>query len=187
MKNQNTLSEHLAALRGQLCLCLLSLSTGAMATDVQFTATFQAPTCQVSAPPVIDFGAVQSSAIRNGESLADPLPLTITLTQCAGFVGAVQKPGVKVSGAGNTGSGDFLFLQPAASQAINYGVRLVTSTGDVVDNNTLLPVALDQTHFDGGRVSIPLKAALSCGNKCSDTATRSGALNASVTFDFAYQ
>lgn len=187
MKNHNSLSGNTLALRASLCLCLLAMSTGAMATDVQFTATFQAPTCQVSVPSVLDFGGVQSSAIKNGDSLANPLPLTITLTQCAGFVGAVQKPGVKVSGVGNTVSGDFLFLQPATSQVVNFGVRITTSAGDVVDNNTLLPVALNQTNFDGGSVSIPLKAALSCGTKCSDAATQGGTLNASVTFDFAYQ
>ena len=188
MKNHISLSGHHVALRASLCLCLLAMAGHAVATtEVQFTATFQAPTCQVSAPPVLDFGAVQSSGIRSGDSLANPLPLTVTLSQCAGFVGAVQKPVVKVSGTGNTSSGDFLFLQPASSQVVNYGVRIVNATGDVVNNTTLLPVPLNATNFDGGNVSIPLKAALSCGTKCSDAATKGGTLNASVTFDFAYQ
>jgi type 1 fimbria pilin len=187
MKNYHILSGCLTTLGASLCLCLLATTAPAGATDVQFTATFQAPTCQVSAPAVVDFGSVQSSGIRSGDNLANPLPLTITLSQCAGFVGAVQKPGVKVSGTGNTTSGDFLFMQPGTSQVVNYGVRIVTAQGDVVDNSTLLPVALDASSFDGGSASIALKAALSCGNKCNDAATRGGTLNASVTFDFAYQ
>jgi type 1 fimbria pilin len=187
MKNHNILSGHLTALRAVFCLCLLAITARAGAADVQFTARFQAPTCQVSAPPVLDFGSVQSSGIRSGDSLANPLPLAITLTQCAGFVGAVQKPGVKVSGTGNTASGDFLFLQPGTSQVVNYGVRIVTAQGDVVDNTTVLPVALDGSGFDGGSASIALKAALSCGNQCNDAATKGGTLNASVTFDFVYQ
>jgi type 1 fimbria pilin len=185
MKNHNTLSGQTLALRASLCLCLLAMATQVTATDVQFTATFQAPTCQVSAPPVIDFGTVQSSDIKNGGS--QEKPLTIALSQCAGFIGAVQKPGVKVSGVGNTASGDFLFLQPASSHVVNYGVRIVTSTGDVVDNTTFLPAVIDGSGFDGGSASIPLQAALSCGNKCKDAATKGGKLNASITFDFAYQ
>ncbi|WP_314190739.1 fimbrial protein, partial [Yersinia massiliensis] len=106
MKNHNTLSGQTLALRASLCLCLLAMATQVTATDVQFTATFQAPTCQVSAPPVIDFGTVQSSDIKNGGS--QEKPLTITLSQCAGFIGAVQQRGVKVSGGGNSASGDLV-------------------------------------------------------------------------------
>ena len=187
MKNHNSLSGRYIALRASLCLYLLATATCAKATDVQFSANFQAPTCQVSAPASLDFGDVSSSAIRQGDSLANPLTLTLTVSQCAGFVGAVQKPGVKVSGVGNTSMGDFLFLQPATTQAVNYGVHIATATGDVVNNNTVLPVLLSASNFDGGSVSIPLSVALSCGNKCADAATKGGTLNAAVTFDFAYQ
>lgn len=187
MKNHNILSGHSVALRVSFGLCLLATASRAMATDVQFTATFQAPTCEVSTPAVIDFGEVQSSAIKRGDSLAKPLSLGISLKKCAGFVGSVQKPAVKVSGTGNSDSGDFLFLQPGTSQTVNYGVRITTLGGLVLDNTTLLPVVLTYENFDGASVSIPLKAALSCGNKCSDVATKGGTLNASVTFDFAYQ
>ncbi|NTY86741.1 fimbrial protein [Serratia fonticola] len=187
MKNYNTLSGQLLALRAPLCLCLFAVAFNTQAVDVQFTATFQAPTCQVSAPPSLDFGSVVSSDIKKGDSLENPLSLNITLTQCAGFLGSIQKPGIKVTGLGNADSGDFLFLQPATSQTVNYGVRLVTSVGEVVTNTSILPVPLTLSNFDGGSASIPLKAALSCGNKCNDAATKGGALNASVTFDFAYQ
>jgi type 1 fimbria pilin len=187
MKNYNTLSGQLTGLRALLCLCLLAIAISTPAADVQFTVIFQAPTCQVSAPASLDFGTVMSSDIKKGDSLADPLPLEITLTQCAGFVGPSLKPGIKVTGSGNSDTGDFLFLQPGTSQVVNYGVRIVTSTGDLVTNNAFLPASLDLSDFGGGSTSIPLKVALSCGNKCNDAATKGGALNASVTFDFAYQ
>lgn len=187
MKNHKTLSGQLIALRAPLCLCLFAAAFNTSAAEVQFTANFQAPTCQVSAPPSLDFGSVVSSDIKKGDSLANPLPLNISLTQCAGFLGSVQKPGIKVTGLGNADSGDFLFLQPATSQTLNYGVRLVTSAGDVVADGRILPVPLTLSNFDGGSASIPLKAALSCGNRCNDAATKGGALNASVTFDFAYK
>lgn len=186
MKNMNILSGHFIALRRSLCLWLMGMAASATAADVQFSATFQAPTCQVSAPATLDFGAVLSSDIRQGLSLADPLALEITLTQCAGFIGAVQRPGITVTGAGNSASGDFLFRQ-ATSQAVNYGVRLVTAAGVVVANNTFIPAPADAASFNGGTSTIPLKVALSCGNQCTDAATKSGLLSASITFDFAYQ
>lgn len=186
MKNHNILSGHLFALRASLCLFFAGIAASATAADVQFSATFQAPTCQVSAPATLDFGPVLSSDIRQGVSLANPLPLEIMLTQCAGFIGAVQRPGVTVTGTGSTASGDFLFRQ-ATSQAVNYGVRIVTASGAVVANNTFLPAMVDAASFNGGSTSIPLNVALSCGNQCTNAATKSGLLNASVTFDFVYQ
>lgn len=186
MKNLNILSGHLFALRASLCLCLPGIAASATAADVQFSATFQAPTCQVSAPATLDFGAVLSSDIRQGVSLANPLPLEVRLSQCAGFIGAVQRPGVTVTGTGDSATGDFLFRQ-ATSQAVNYGVRIVTASGAVVANNTFLPAMVDAASFNGGSTSIPLKVALSCGNQCTNAATKSGLLNASVTFDFVYQ
>lgn len=187
MKTHNALSRQLIALRVPLCLCLLAITASASATDVTFSATFQAPTCQVSAPASLDFDTVLSSDIRQGVSLANPLALDITVSQCAGFIGSVQKPGVTVAGTGNTDTGDFLFRLPATSQAVNYGVRIATSAGDVVAANSFLPISLNSANFDGGSTSIPLKVSLSCGNKCNDAATKSGVLNATVTFDFAYQ
>lgn len=187
MKNHNTLSGQFIALRVSLCLCLLTIAASTSAAEVAFTANFQAPTCQVSAPASVDFGTVMSSDIKNGDSLANPLSLEITLSQCAGFLGSAQKPGVKVTGLGYVDSGDFLFRQPGTSQAVNYGVRIVTSTGGVVSDSSFLPVSLDSSNFDGGSTSILLKVALSCGNKCHDTTTKAGSLSAPVTFDFAYQ
>jgi type 1 fimbria pilin len=187
MKNHNTISGLLTALRAPLCLCLLAVTFSTPAADVAFTATFQAPTCQVSAPASLDFGTVMSSDIKKGDSLANPLTLEITLTQCAGFLGSAQKPGIKVTGPGYVDSGDFLFMQLATSQSVNYGVRIVTSLGDVVANTSFLPAPLNLSNFDGGSTSVPLKVALTCGQKCNDANTKGGALNASVTFDFAYQ
>lgn len=187
MKNRTFFSGHSRALRVCLGLCLPGFAASTIAADVQFSATFQAPTCQVSAPATLDFGPVLSSDIRQGVSLANPLALDIRLSQCAGFIGAVQRPGVTVTGTGNTASGDFLFRQ-ATSQAVNYGVRIVTAAGAVVANSTFIPAVVDASGFNGSdSTSIPLKVALSCGNQCTNAATKSGTLNASVTFDFSYQ
>jgi type 1 fimbria pilin len=187
MKNRNFISGHSLALRVSLGLFLPAVTFGTPAADVQFSATFQAPTCQVSAPAALDFGVMLSSDIRQGVSLADPLPLEISLSQCGGFIGAVQRPGVTVTGTGNTASGDFLFRQ-ATSQAVNYGVRIATAAGEVVADNTFIPVRVDSSDFNGtGITTIPLKVALSCGSQCASAATKSGTLNASVTFDFSYQ
>jgi len=184
------MKKHYAFLRNSvapevsLFLCLLTLAGNAQAVDITFTATFQAPTCEVSAPATLDFDTVASAEIKQGTS--PELPMDITLSQCAGFIGTTQKPGIKVTGTGTTGTGDFLF-RSATSQAVNYGVRITTSTNEVVQNNTFLPAALTSENFDGGSTTIPLTVGLSCGNKCNDAETKSGALNASVTFAFAYQ
>ncbi|QKJ60313.2 MULTISPECIES: fimbrial protein [Serratia] len=167
-----------------LSLCLLAVVPGAQAVDVVFTATFQAPTCQVSAPPTLEFGSVQSASIKQGDSLNHPLNLDITLSQCAGFIGTVKKPGVTVTGNGNADAGDFLFRQPT-SQTVGYGVRITTATGAVVANNTFVAAPLTSESFDGGSTTIPLKASLSCGNKCADA--RGGMLTAAVTFNFTWQ
>ncbi|HDR2681772.1 TPA: type 1 fimbrial protein [Enterobacter mori] len=184
MKNFNLCSERIAASCTALTLCLLVMAPDAQAVDVVFTATFQAPTCQVSAPPTLDFGSIQSATIKKGNSLNNPLALDITLSQCAGFMGTVKKTGVTVTGAGNVDAGDFLFRQPTSAAQV-YGVRITTASGNVVANNGFVATALDSESFDGGSVVIPLKAALSCGNKCADAV--GGMLTAAVTFNFAWQ
>lgn len=184
MKKFNVFSGNATPRRFALSLCLLAVAPGAHAVDVVFTATFQAPTCQVSAPPTLDFGSVQSASIKQGESLKHPLDLDITLSRCAGFIGAVKKPGITVTGSGNAEAGDFLFRQPT-SKAVGYGVRITTAAGVVVTNNTFIPAPLTSESFDGGSTTIPLKASLSCGNKCGDAV--GGMLTAAVTFNFSWQ
>ncbi|WP_024531349.1 fimbrial protein [Serratia fonticola] len=184
MKNFNVFSGSLTARRFALSLCLLAVVPGAQAVDVVFTATFQAPTCQVSAPATLDFGSVKSASIKQGDSMKHPLNLDITLSQCAGFIGTIKKPGVTVTGNGNAEAGDFLFHQPT-SKAVGYGVRITTATGAVVANNTFVVAPLTSESFDGGSTTIPLKVSLSCGNKCADA--RSGMLTAAVTFNFTWQ
>lgn len=183
MKKFNVFSGNAPPRRFALSLCLLAVAPGAHAVDVVFTATFQAPTCQVSAPPTLDFGSVQSASIKQGESLKR-LDLVITLSQCAGFIGAAKKPGITVTGSGNADAGDFLFRQPT-SKAVGYGVRITTAAGVVVANNTFIPAPLTSASFDGGSTTIPLKASLSCGNKCGDAV--GGMLTAAVTFNFSWQ
>lgn len=187
MKIYSLTPGQLSALRVSFSLVLAGITCSAQAVDVVFTATFQAPTCQVSAPASLDFGTVLSSDIKQGVSLANPLPLDITLSQCAGFIGTVQKPGIKITGVGNSDTGEFLFRQPAGSQSVNYGVRITTADVGIIANNTFVPAPFTSANFDGGSAVIPLSVALSCGNKCNDAATKAGSLTASVTFDFAYQ
>ena len=184
MKTHYAFLRNGAAQRSFMTLILLTMVANAHAVDINFSATFQAPTCEVSAPAALDFGSVVSSDIKQGDS--QKLPLDVTLSNCAGFLGAAMKPGVKVTGTGVTTAGDFLF-RSAASEAVNYGVLITTSTKDVVRDNTFLPSALTSANFDGGSTTIPLTTALSCGTKCNDAATKAGALSASVTFTFVYQ
>lgn len=169
-----------------LCLGLLTLAARAQAVDITFSATFQNPTCEVSVPSTLDFGTLVSSDITQGISLANPLALDVTLSKCAGFIGTAQKPGIKVTGTGFSTAGDYLFRQ-STSASTNYGVRLTTSTGTVLANNTFVPSALTPATFDGGSETIPLKASVSCGSKCSDVGTRAGTLSAVVTFAFVWQ
>nr|WP_148127502.1 fimbrial protein [Candidatus Erwinia dacicola] len=180
MKNFNIFGGNLTTRRFVLSLCLLAVVPSAQAVDVVFSATFQAPTCQVSAPPTLDFGSVQSASVKHGDTLKNSLNLDITLSQCAGFIGTVKKPGVTVTGIGNADAGDFLFRQPT-SQAVGYGVLITTATGAVVANNTFVT----SESFGAGSTTIPLKASLSCGNKCANAI--SGMLTAAVTFNFSWQ
>jgi len=181
----NNFTPFLRCRTAQIAVLSLSLLTTArvQAVDITFSATFQAPTCEVSAPAMMDFGTVMSSDIKQGNS--PELPLDITLSQCAGFIGT-QKPGISVTGEGNTSTGEFLF-RSATSQAVNYGVHMATSNNVIVQNSTFLPADLTSENFDGGNTVIPLTVALSCGNLCNNAATKAGALTAAITFAFAYQ
>lgn len=183
MNNFNSILPCQATRRVALSLCLLAISSSTQAVDITFNATFQAPTCEVSAPAMLDFGTLVSSDIKQGNS--PELPLDVTLSQCSGFIGS-QKPGVSVTGEGNTNAGEFLF-RSAASQSVNYGARIITSTDAIVQNSSFLPADLTSENFDGGSTVIPLKVTLSCGNLCNNAATKSGALTAAITFAFAYQ
>lgn len=183
MNNFNSILPCHATRRVALSLCLLAMSSSTKAVDITFRATFQAPTCEVSAPATLDFGTLPSSDIKQGNSPV--LPLDVTLSKCGGFIGS-QKPGISVTGEGNTSTGEFLF-RSAASQSVNYGTRITTATNAIVQNNSFLPADLTSANFDGGSTIIPLKVALSCGNLCNNAATKSGALTAAITFAFAYQ
>lgn len=171
-------------IQASLGLLLLILVPPSQAADITFNATFLAPTCEVSAPASLDFGSILSSEIKQGTSKT--LPLDVSLSQCTGFIGLSAKPGIKVTGNGSATGGDFLF-RSASSQAVNYGVLIMNSTKSVVQNNTFLPAVFTPENFIDGRSTIPLTAMVSCGNKCFDATTRSGSLNASVTFTFAYE
>lgn len=183
MNNFSSILLCQAIRRAAFSLCLLAMAASAQAVDITFSATFQAPTCEVSAPPMLDFGTILSTDIKQGNSPV--LPLDVTLSQCGGFIGS-QKPGVSVTGEGNTGAGEFLF-RSAASQSVNYGVRITTATDAIIQNSSFLPADLTSANFDGGSTVIPLKVTLSCGNQCNNAATQSGALTAAITFAFAYQ
>lgn len=183
MNNFNSILPCQATRRVVFSFCLLAIAASAQAVNLTFRAEFQAPTCEVSAPAMLDFETLLSSDIKQGNSPV--LPLDVTLSQCGGFIGS-QKPGVSVTGEGNTSAGEFLF-RSAASQSVNYGVRITTSTDAIVQNSSFLPASLTSANFDGGSTVIPLKVALSCGNLCNNAATQSGALTAAITFAFAYQ
>lgn len=185
--------QHTAPICGALCFCLSMMAFPSQAANVGFTATFTTPTCAVSAPATIDFGDVGTGSIKYGASLSNPQPLLITLSDCSGgWLTSAQKPGIRVSGTGNSQSGDFLFIQSATSTAVNYGV-LIKSVFDsnVLTDNSFIPIMGEGSGSAGtlpsDGTSIALNAALSCGTKCNDPATHAGLLNAAVTFSFAYE
>ncbi|MBS5773837.1 MAG: fimbrial protein [Enterobacter cloacae] len=167
---------------------LVSMSyCSSRAANIEFTATFIAATCKVSAPALLDFGDVVASDIKKGISNANPIPLDVTLSQCQGFVGPVNKPGLLITGNGITNSGEFLFMQPASTRAANYGFRVKTSSGTQLSSErTFLPVPLDTTNPDGASVVVPFNVSISCG-ECDDYLTKSGTLSATLTFNFVYQ
>jgi len=183
MNNFNSILPCQATRKVALSLCLLAISSCTQAVDINFRAEFQAPTCEISAPAMLDFETLLSTDIKQGNSPV--LPLDVTLSQCGGFIGS-QKPGVSVTGEGNTSAGEFLF-RSAASQSVNYGVRITTSTDATVKNSSFLPAGLTSANFDGGSTVIPLKVTLSCGDLCNNATTKSGSLTAAITFAFAYQ
>lgn len=184
--------QYTVPIYGALCFGLSMMAFSSQAADVSFTATFTTPTCAVSAPATIDFGDVGTGSIKYGASLSNPQPLLITLSGCTGWLTSAQKPGIRVSGTGNTQSGDFLFIQSATSTAVNYGV-LIKSVFDsnVLSDNSFIPIMGEGSGSAGtlpsDGTSIALNAALSCGTKCNDPVTQAGLLNAAVTFSFAYE
>ena len=162
-------------------------SASSLAADVEFTATFTAPTCQVSAPALLDFGDIIASDIKKGVSNANPLLLDVIVSQCQGFMGSGNKLGLQIKGSGITNSGEFLFMQPASTKAANYGFRVKTVSGvQLSSEKTLVPVSLDTADPDGASVVVPFNVSVSCG-ECDDSLTKSGALSATLTFDFVYQ
>lgn len=171
-----------------LCLCISIMTFPAYAAEVNFTANFETPTCEVSAPAALDFGDISSQKIKQGISIANPQSLTITLSSCSGWITATQRPGVKVSGTGNTNSGDFLFMLPATSTVVNYGFLLTRTLNNIkIANNTFIPIADEVGSLPSEQTTIGLNVALSCGTKCSSPTTSGGALNAAITFSFAYE
>lgn len=180
--------QHIKQVLTRLSLIGSLFTMNALAADVSFSASFTVPTCGVSAPASVDFSDIDARAIQNGESIANPLPLTITLSGCSGWLAAGEKPGIVVSGSGTSDSGTFLFRLPATSEAVNYGFLLTTAA----DGNTLAEGAFVPTSGPAGSLptentAIALNAALSCGTQCGDASTRGGRLNAAVTFAFAYE
>jgi len=177
--------RHTAPIKGAFYLYLLVMAFSSQAADVSFTATFAAPTCTVSSPATIDFGNIGTGNIKYG---FQPAPFSVTLSGCSGWLTALQKPGISVSGTGNTNSGDFLFMLPATSTVVNYGVLLKTDLdGTVLSNNTFIPATGSAGSLPANGTTIGLNATLSCGTKCNDPETRAGVLNAAVTFSFAYE
>lgn len=169
-----------------LCLSVTSVST--QAVEVNFSAVFESPTCEVSAPASIDFGNISSQGIKQGDSLMNPRSLIVSLSNCSGLLSSAQKPGLKVSGTGNTEAGDFLFMLPATSVAVNYGVLLTTALNNtVISNGTFIPTTGAAGSLPSNGTSIAFNAALSCGTQCNNPTTRSGELNAAIIFEFAYE
>ena len=186
--NKYVVNPNRKAIVRAIFIFLVCWSCGSsLAANVEFTATFIASTCKVFAPASLDFGDVIASDIKKGISNANPLSLDVTVSQCQGFMGPVNKPGLQITGSGITSSGEFLFMQSASNRAANYGFRVKTSSGVQLSSaKTFLPLSLDTSNADGASVTVPFKVSVSCG-ECDASLTKPGALSATITFDFVYQ
>lgn len=163
---------------------------------ITFKATFIKPTCQIDSEPLVEFGSVPSSTIRQN-GLSTLATVTVSLFGCQGGAGAT--PMIEVTGT-ETVLDDGLRVFKTGGDSQGYGVQLNAPTEKVTQiSQNKNPV--DKGLSSGTRVEIgssttavssldgdyDFSAQLSCG-ECADIALlRGGELTASVTFSFLYE
>lgn len=179
--------QHTIWLSVMASLIILTLVPTHAAT-VDFSATFTQSTCNVTVPSLISFGDITPQEIKDGNSIANPRPLEVTFSDCNGFLLAGQRAGIKVMGSGNSETGGFLFSQVGDTTAVNYGVLLTkVGSNNPIASGTFVEADGNASTIPANGSGITFNTSLSCGNKCNDPATKGGALNAAITFTFAYE
>ena len=164
---------------------------GRSSSEVNFSATFVAGTCDITVSPEnITWGSVPSARIRQaGEAGTEPHTLTIRYQNCNGYgitprliiTGDTIQKGIPLfTRTNNTG----------AENAGGYGVRLVAlSNKDIaLDDNASIYVGIPGNQLSAlEQTPTEFRASLSCGKQCMDSSLHGGAFAATVTFRFFYE
>ncbi|AYA08389.1 hypothetical protein D3Z09_18300 [Rahnella aquatilis] len=214
MAKRTAMSPLWAALGGVM---VMSSSTAqAAGNQALVTWDVSAPTCEVTADPVISLGDVNATPIFSPATTktwlhAGEKSFELTVYDCAGIPsGSSLIPDILVTGdeanivddsnrqlfkTGGDSSGMYIVLYKDDP-------KMGSETGNPhIANNTYLYIPKtpgSKTYFGGGDVlasgteyKIPLKAAVACGRQvaegCKNPNARAGTLSASFSFIFAYR
>jgi len=183
-------------------LIAASLITSAQANQitVNFSATYTAATCTISAPASVSFNqgthaqGVYSSDIQ-GEAIQQPF--TLQFSDCNNISGVSALPSILVAGTVVTLNGEQLFSDNTgkSGEAIGYGVRLSTAgnsffnTAENLAANNILSAPPGTRVENLNNQQLNMKAVLTCGQQdCADmTDRRGGELTARVIFRLRYE
>ncbi|HBC7422477.1 TPA: type 1 fimbrial protein [Serratia marcescens] len=186
-----------------LLLCCLGIAGAeingvAYAADTHLKVKLTSGTCDVALDPVtLGLGDnISPSDLNEGGHWSTPHSFAVKLSNCG--VGNSAK--LTVTGDVINQSDPIqrrMFRDAAHSTSVNFGVLVFskqpTEQGqwhDVLDptSNTNNGVAVDLTQLANRGMTVPFWAAVTCGSTalCNDSSTRSGTLQASVTFTFNY-
>lgn len=163
---------------------------------ITFKATFIKPTCQIHSEPLVEFGPVPSSTIRQN-GLSTLATVTVSLSQCQGGAGAT--PMIEVTGT-EIVLDDGLRVFKTGGDSVGYGVQLNAPTekvtqisqntnpaGKGLSSGTRVEIGQQTTEVSNLDGDYDFSAQLSCG-ECADVASlRGGELTAAVTFSFLYE
>lgn len=179
-----------------------SLIVAAAPVNVNFSATYNAPSCDISAPDYINFADGQAIPSGNIPGNGITKDFAINFSNCKANAAPSAKPKVTVLGNVIIVAGTPLFADPVNTPAGNttkggYGVMLKVKPGNnFFDDSISLPKSQIETdnviqsnpsvtigQLDG---PLPMTAILSCGNCTSAPIGGGGKFQSTLTFRLSY-
>ncbi|CAI1616228.1 fimbrial protein [Serratia marcescens] len=186
-----------------LLLCYFGILGGVVngdvyAADTKLKVKLTSGTCDVALDPQrLDLGDnISPSDLSSSGSWSTPKSFKVKLTDCG--VGKSAKLTVAGDVISQTDDAQKrMFRDAANSTSVNFGVLIFSKEPatmgqwtDVLDptSTTNNGVSVDLSELNNRAMDVPFWAAVTCGTSalCADSSTRSGTLQASVTFTFSY-
>lgn len=185
-----------------LSIVFLTLSPAACGNQitVNFSATYTAATCTLTAPATVSFNQGQySNGVPNADIGQGGITQTFNLTfsDCKNISYLSTKPKITVSGNVVSLGSDKLFANTSGAEnaAAGYGIKLAVvdnalfqSANNLAEDGNI--VAKTGTTVDGLELqSLPMRATLSCASEdCSANQTRHGGdFTTAIIFRLSYE